>query len=407
MTLKEIRARMAEIESRKAEIAGALEAADEEQLRAFETEVDELTTERTALVAEEAKHTDLAAKVRSIAIVKPDTRDDGGDERLTRARELKQERAVTVASGQIAQPKKTSGINDSWNEVSSIVDLVNIVPAQGMGGDDVAYQINIANAAKTEENTDAAESDPKFGIAPIRPITIATYSEVSRETMALSDLDYYSRVTNSAYLSLRKEVARMIINSDDAANPIFMGLKNSATIDPASDLIMSGIDETTLRKLTMNYGGDENIVGGGVLLLNKADLVKFGDVRGTNEKKYVYEITPDTANPNTGIIQDGGLSVRYVINSAFAGLEKAAADEYFMAYGAPGCFQLDLFSDYTIRVSEDAAFRRRMVAVLGEAMIGGNVVVYNGFQRVKKAAAETPPDSGEQGGTEGGGTRKK
>ena len=57
-----------------------------------------------------------------------------------------------------------------------------------------------------------------------------------------------------------------------------------------------------------------------------------------------------------------------------------------MIYGVPACYELALFSDYAITVSEDAAFRKRMIAVLGEVMIGGNVTVYDGFVRVKKGA---------------------
>lgn len=100
----------------------------------------------------------------------------------------------------------------------------------------------------------------------------------------------------------------------------------------------------------------------------------------------MYEITPDSANPNTGIIKDGGLSVRYCLNSNLTDLATQTAGKYSMLYGVPTCYELGLFSDYTVRVSEDAAFKTRMLAVLGEVMIGGNVTVANGFIRVKKKA---------------------
>ena len=57
-----------------------------------------------------------------------------------------------------------------------------------------------------------------------------------------------------------------------------------------------------------------------------------------------------------------------------------------MYYGVPSCYEIGLFSDFTVKVSEDAAFKKRMIAVLGEVMVGGNVVVKNGFVRIKKAA---------------------
>ena len=152
---------------------------------------------------------------------------------------------------------------------------------------------------------------------------------------------------------------------------------------------MSGIDETTLRKIALNYGGDDSIVGNAVLILNRADLIAFGDVRGTNEKKAVYEITPDQANPNTGVIKDGGLSVRYVLNKNLDALSASATAEstYGMIYGVPTCYELGIFSDFNVTVAEEAELKRRMIAVLGEVMIGGNVTVYNGFVRVKKVAS--------------------
>ena len=130
------------------------------------------------------------------------------------------------------------------------------------------------------------------------------------------------------------------------------------------------------------YGGDENIGSNATLYLNKADLIAFGDVRGTNEKKAVYEIIPDGSNPNTGIIKDGGLSVRYCINSeckALTGSTKGSAPIKTMVYGDPGNYKLDLFGDYEVRVSEDYKFGERLLAVLGEVMLGGNIICDKGF----------------------------
>ena len=119
-----------------------------------------------------------------------------------------------------------------------------------------------------------------------------------------------------------------------------------------------------------------------MLFLNKADLLAFGDVRGTNEKKAVYEVTPDAANPNTGTIKDGGLTVRYCINSnltALAGTAQTSAAQKTMFYGAPRCLKLDLFSDYEIAVSEDFAFDKLMDTIRGDVELGADVIVPGGF----------------------------
>jgi len=129
------------------------------------------------------------------------------------------------------------------------------------------------------------------------------------------------------------------------------------------------------------------------LFLNKNDLIAFGDVRGTSEKKAIYEITPDGNNPNTGIIKDGGLSVRYVICSDVTALtgsaETGATRIKTMIYGNPYNYKLGLFGDYEVSVSDDYKFGEGMLTVKGEAMVGGNVYVDKGFVVLtKKAAAD-------------------
>ena len=373
--------RLLEITARKAEIQNELKTADEKRIAELNTEADTLIAEETQLRAK----MDLSGKLGT-PDPKPEERRANETIEQRQAKELREKRAVTIGSGTLVQPKMTGGVNGLQNQISSIIDMVKVVPAQGMGSYQVSYQTANASAAKTSENTDATESDATFAYADIVPVTLATYSEISRETTKLTDLDYYGRVRDSAMVALRKKVAEFIVTSDAATNAKFIGILKAPALVADHDLSVTAITADTLRKIAFNYGGDENIVGYAVLLLTKKDLIAFGDVRGTNEKKAVYEITPDTSNPNTGIIKDGGLSVQYVINNNLKDTAAATAGDYTMIYGVPACYELALFSDYTITVSEDAAFRKRMIAVLGEVMIGGNVTVYDGFVRVKKGA---------------------
>ena len=50
-----------------------------------------------------------------------------------------------------------------------------------------------------------------------------------------------------------------------------------------------------------------------------------------------------------------------------------------MLYGDPKCLEIDLFSDYEIRVSEDFAFTSLMDTIRGDVEIGADVVVKHGF----------------------------
>lgn len=267
-------------------------------------------------------------------------------------------RAVLVSGGKIATPTEVGGINDAFTKVSSIVDMVKVTNCEGMGAYKVAYEIASATAATQTEGAEAAASDMTYDFVEIVPQTEAVVSYISKQVRKQSPLNYTEKVRASSLTALRKRAAKIITDKI-----------------LASDLIeakaLTAIDDKTMRTLALTYGGDEGIEGGAVLQLCKADLIKFGDVRGTQDKKPVYEITPDASNPNTGIIKDGGLAVKYCLNSNL--------NSGKLIYGDPMCFELGLFGDYEINVSEDHSITKLMLTVVGDVELGGEVVVNKGF----------------------------
>lgn len=267
-------------------------------------------------------------------------------------------RAVLVSSGTLATPTEVGGINDPVGaRVSSIVDLVKIVDASGMGAYKVAYVDTDATAATQTEGAAYNASEPVFGYVEIKPQTEAVLSYISKQTRKQTPLNYQGKVNESALVALRKRAAKIVTDKIIAS-------------DIVTKLSGVALDEKFLRKVALNYGGDEGVVGAATLFINKADLVTLGDVRGS-DKKPVYEITPDAGNPNTGVIKDGGLSVQYCIDSNLtAGTT---------AYGQGKCFELALFSDYEINVSEDFAFDKGLLAIRGDVELGGDVTVKGGF----------------------------
>lgn len=287
--------------------------------------------------------------------------------------ENKEARAVLVSSGKIATPTEVGGINEKFNTVSSIVDLVKVTNAEGMGSYKVAYEDADAEAAATAEGAAANASDPTFGFVEIKPEKETVISYISEEVQKQTPLDYEGKTKAAALNALRKRAAAVITSKILAS-----------TLNEALPVTEIGAD--TLRKIALHYGGDENVVGGAVLFLNKKDLVAFGDVRGTNEKKAVYEITPDASNPNTGIIKDGGLSVKYCINSNATAFAEAEASAKTMFYGAPNAAELALFSDYEVKVSEDYKFGEGLLAIRGGVQLGCDVVQKGGFVVVTKGA---------------------
>lgn len=267
-------------------------------------------------------------------------------------------RSVLVSSGKLATPTEVNGINDILGaRVSSIVDMVKIVDASGMGAYKVAYQKTDAEAATTEEGAAYHAGEPTFDFVEIKPQTETVLSYISKQARKQTPLAYASKVNESALIGLRKRAAAIITEKmlASALNTKLTGV---------------ALDEKCLRKIAFNYGGDESIVGAAVLQICKADLVTLGDVRGS-DKKPVYEITPDASNPNTGVIRDGGLAVPYVLNGNLTTGN--------LIYGQMHGFELALFSDYEINVSNDFAFDKGLLAISGDVELGGDVTVQGGF----------------------------
>lgn len=375
---------IAEIQARLAAIANEIETAEGDALAALEEEsrrlLEELNQKQQEAQARQQLREQIAAGAGNPLPGNSTPAQPSAEERAakefvqTRHMTLgaEQARATLVSSGKLAQPTEVDGINDiPGAKVSSIIDLVHIENCVGMGTHRVAY--TAADAAEADEQTEGAAAGEKalgsFDYVDIKPTSVAVVDYISKQAKKQTPLQYSAKVRNQALIALRKKAATIVTNALKASE-----LVKEVPGTPGK------VEANTLRNLTLQYGGDESVIGGAVLFLNKADLLAFGDVRGTNEKLPVYEIIPDTANPNTGVIKDGGLSVRYCINSKLAAVSAAAEGAgRTMFYGAPKCAELDLFSDYEVNVSSDFAINKLMDTIVGDVELGAGVVVKDGF----------------------------
>lgn len=363
------------------------ESEDEEELKAAGEELDELNAKKAELEAELA---DINAQIEELD--KADdaeeekkrnkfnfmTKESRGintmthEERETRAKQFaetrktsvnaEETRAVLVSSGTIATPTEVDGINENgFVGVSSIIDLVKVVNCEGMGKNRVAYTKTDAAAAAQTEGAAAGGTGTTFGFVDISAESVAILDAISKQTKKQSPLQYEAKVKEKAMLALRKEAARIVTEKVLAST-----LTTAVTV--------SALNENAIREIVLNYGGDEGVEGAAYLFLNKADLITLGKVRGTTEKKAVFEIIPDEANPNTGTIKDGGTIVKYCLNKNLtAGT---------LLYGQPKNIELDLFSNYEIAVSEDFYFDKLMDAIRGDVELGADVVAQNGIIKV-------------------------
>lgn len=287
-----------------------------------------------------------------------------------------EKRATLVSSGTIATPVEVEGIVPTFNRVSSIVDIVAKKNCVGMGSNKVAYEVAIGTANAQTEGQNITASDPTYAFVTIQPASYGILSAISNQVMKQSPLDYEGKIVDSAEKALRVKVAAVITNA----------IVGSSLLAKPAGLAISAIDENTLRKIAFNYGSDESIYGDAWLFLTKKDLIAFGDVRSDTTLQAVYEITPDASNPNTGVIKDGGLSVRYCLNPNLTALADASANDVCLFYGQGECAELDLFSDYEVKVSEDYQFAANMLTIRGTVDLGAAIVKNNGFVAVTKGA---------------------
>lgn len=297
-----------------------------------------------------------------------------------------EKRAITSASNGIVTPTRVGGIGNPFNEAITIFDQVDVQDMSGVGQYEKSFMKKGPTASTKQEGQTATESDPTFGAVVMTPESIGTLSYMSREMEKLTPLNYLQKVVESSAIALKVKLSEKIATkiktgTDKNNNPMYQTLTASA----ANGMLSSAkgqINEKTLRQIALNYGGDNNVYGNSVLYLSKQDLIAFGDVRGTNEKKYVYEITPNQLNPNIGTISDGGLTVFYCIIPSLtplSGTAQGSSAVQTMLYGSPFNFEMDIFGDFGVRVSTEYKFAENMLTIMGEVMAGGSVIVENGF----------------------------
>lgn len=304
----------------------------------------------------------------------------GDDVQISAAEVRRMFNSTTVATGTIVQPTGAgTNIHDPvGNQVSSIIDQVTVQDLTGMG----AYQEPYVKAemeaqsqkVETAAGTARTATDPTFGIAELRPREVNVTSFVDRNIARLSPADYYAKVMAMAMRAMRRAIAKMIITGDGEGSPAMFGItnaKNKASENIFAEETITAIDATTLDQLYFAYGSDVAIGANARLLLTKKNLKAFGALRGTNEKRRLLDIVPDMANPNTGIIRDGGVVIPYTIS--------ADVTDGKLLYGDPANYLLGLFGAYSIRVDESVKAVERMYAILGDVMVGGNLVVDKGF----------------------------
>lgn len=273
-------------------------------------------------------------------------------------------RSVLVSSGKLALPKAAyEQVGELPNTVCSIVDDVEAIDATGTGSWDFAYRKTDAAAAAVTEGAAVAGTPGTFDHVTISPAVWGILDEVSNQVKKMTPVAYEQSVRNNAYLALRRE----------ARNKIVAAVIASTLTEAVTGM---ALDATYISKLVLGYDGDETVAGNAKLYINKADLKTLGAVRGTNEKKAVFDI--EFTDPNNGTIKDGGMVVPF---SICAGLTTGT-----QLYGNPRTIKMLMWDNYEVTTDDGGDyFKRNMLGVRGLQTAGADLTVWHGMQKISQA----------------------
>ncbi len=359
------------------------QAAYDSALQKLENINNEITKVEKVIEEQDRKFTPMSpAEVNDMAAERGSQLMKGQEIKLTN-KEIRQgmlRNAVTLATGTLVEPTGAGSlIRDSVGvSVSSIIDQVYVQDLTGMGAYLEPYLISEFEATGGKVSTKAGtarttSSDPTFGIAKIAPYELTTTNFVDRNISRLSPAAYYNKVMELAMRALRRGAVNLIINGDGQPSPDFYGIttaKNTAGSEIFATETISAVDETILDTLYFAYGSDDAIGQNARLYLQKTQLAALGKLRN-NDKERVYKIHPDAGNPNSGMIEYGGVMTPYTI------IPKQLSAK--LIYGDPMNFELGLFGDYSVRVDDSIKGVERMLTILGDAFVGGNLIRHHGF----------------------------
>ena len=291
-----------------------------------------------------------------------------------RGKELKEKRAVLVSSNEILLPKHTGNtLNDTFTPVSALVDQVASDNVQGGESYEEAYVKSYGTGAITEEGGQYADTDPEFDYAPMNKVKITAYAEISEEVKKLPNIDYARKVQESCEIALKKKLSQQII-AGTGTKQLFGITGTPKAIDADNDVEISAIDINTLNEAVFGYGGDEDVETQATLILNKKTLKELSEVKKANgDPAYDIDVANRTIN-----------TIPYTINSNLPDFEKASTGDFVMLYGSLKNYKAVTFSPVEIIESTDYKFKEGMICYKASVFMAGNVVMQDGFLRLKK-----------------------
>ena len=279
-----------------------------------------------------------------------------------------------------------------WSEVNSVVDVVRKIPLANGSEYTKAFQVEGDEGEYTLEPTVTGETKDgvyhEVGVAfdkvtiKRNKITAITYE--SEELELLPDADYAAIVEANVGKSLKKKLAKEIILGNGVDNH-FVGIAAPASTTGLNANTYEDkeytLDENILINLLVDYGGEEDIEGKQLLLMNKQTIKDFAKIRDVNERP-VFNIS---ITGNTFTI-DG---YRGIFTSHLKPYATAEEGDIFLVYGNFSNYYMLDFGGDVIETSKEFKFDQGITAIRGKVFSGGNMAAYKAFLRATKGASET------------------
>lgn len=271
-----------------------------------------------------------------------------------------------LSTGKIATPTEVGGIEDLAPSEMSVVDDVTIVPLTGVGTYRVAYKKTEAVADKVTDGNKIGGTASAYDYVDIAPAEWGVLDEISEQVAKMSPLDYQGMVSKSAVNALRYYAAQQIAAS--------LYTDNTTLVEVRAGI---ALDQDYLRILILGFHA---IPGKGetCLYISQADMATLGKVRGTNEKRPLYDIKFDQGTTTSGVISEGGLATRFrICDFLGSGMQ---------CFGQPKTITMAMWGDYAVETDKGGDyFKRNMIGIRGLQTAGVALTSYHGMQAIAQA----------------------
>lgn len=268
-------------------------------------------------------------------------------------------RSLLVTGASIAKPDTVSpDIKGNFN-MPKLLSSVLVEDHSGEGQHTVPFVKVVGAAGAGGAGTDAQVNDDTYGKIILTPSLIKRTSKVDLHIKDQTPAVYAEKTQQLALYSVQLAMAEAIVSA----------LQTSADSDSAAmydTLAMAAISATAITDMYLALSPVGDVPGEPTLLLNRKNLIAIGALRGTAEKKRIYDIVYDPNTISSGYIQDGATKIPFIVCSSLA-------DNKMVFAILPG-FECDVFSDVTVTTDEHQFFMEDMLAVKAECQIGGGIV---------------------------------